>query len=55
MAVVERVIRHARSSGLLVVADAKRNDIGSTAEAYAAAWLAGEDPDAAPFAAESDC
>ncbi|MFQ5810726.1 MAG: orotidine-5'-phosphate decarboxylase [Armatimonadota bacterium] len=32
-------IRHAREAGLLVIADAKRNDIGSTAEAYAAAFL----------------
>ena len=35
------VIRKAQRLGLLVVADAKRNDIGSTAEAYAAAWLSG--------------
>jgi orotidine-5'-phosphate decarboxylase len=35
------VISHARSRGLLVLADGKRNDIGSTAEAYAAGWLAG--------------
>jgi orotidine-5'-phosphate decarboxylase len=47
------VIRHARSAGLLVIADAKRGDIGSTAEAYAAAWLAGENPDAAPYAADA--
>ncbi|MBX9789245.1 MAG: orotidine-5'-phosphate decarboxylase [Pirellulales bacterium] len=33
------VISHARSAGLLVIADAKRGDIGSTAEAYADAWL----------------
>lgn len=33
------VIAHARSKGLLVVLDGKRNDIGSTAEAYAAAYL----------------
>ncbi len=32
-------IQHAREAGLLVIADAKRNDIGSTAEAYAAAYL----------------
>ncbi|MGD8238591.1 MAG: orotidine-5'-phosphate decarboxylase [Armatimonadota bacterium] len=32
-------IRHARQAGLLVIADAKRNDIGSTAEAYADAFL----------------
>ena len=33
------VIAHARGAGLLVIADAKRGDIGSTAEAYADAWL----------------
>jgi len=47
------VIRYARNAGLLVICDAKRGDIGSTAEAYAAAYLAGEDPDAAPFAADA--
>lgn len=35
------VIAHARAKGLLVLADGKRGDIGSTAEAYAAGWLAG--------------
>jgi len=32
-------ISYAREKGLLVIADGKRNDIGSTAEAYAAAYL----------------
>lgn len=36
------VIDHARSRGLLVVIDAKRNDIGTTAEAYARGWLGPE-------------
>jgi orotidine-5'-phosphate decarboxylase len=53
MLALKRVIRHARSAGLVVIADAKRGDIGSTAEAYAAAWLAGDDPDSAPFAADA--
>ena len=48
-----RVIRRAREAGLIVICDAKRGDIGSTAEAYAAAYVAGEDPDAAPFAADA--
>lgn len=48
-----RVIRHARRAGLIVICDAKRGDIGSTAEAYARAYLAGADPDAAPFAADA--
>jgi orotidine-5'-phosphate decarboxylase len=34
--------RHARDSGLIVVIDGKRNDIGSTAEAYARAYLGGQ-------------
>jgi orotidine-5'-phosphate decarboxylase len=37
------VIEHARESGLLVILDGKRNDIGSTAEAYAEAYLAHAD------------
>ena len=34
-----RTVRHARAAGLLVIADAKRNDIGPTAVAYAEAFL----------------
>ena len=41
------LIREIRARGLPVIADAKRGDIGSTAEAYAAAWLGG------PFAADA--
>ncbi len=42
----EEVCAYARAAGLLVIADAKRGDIGSTARAYAAAFLEprGEDP-----------
>lgn len=32
-------VRYARSKGMLVIADGKRNDIGSTAEAYSTAFL----------------
>ncbi len=32
-------VAYAKSKGLLVIADGKRNDIGSTAEAYSAAFL----------------
>jgi len=39
IAVLEEVIREARSAGLLVIADAKRGDVGSTVAAYAEAWL----------------
>lgn len=40
----EQVCAYARAAGLLVIADAKRGDIGSTARAYAAAYLEGETP-----------
>jgi orotidine-5'-phosphate decarboxylase len=42
-AVLERTIGALRSAGVLVLADAKRGDIGSTMAAYAEAW-AGESP-----------
>ncbi|MBA2476551.1 MAG: orotidine-5'-phosphate decarboxylase [Actinobacteria bacterium] len=40
----EEVCAYARTAGLLVIADAKRGDIGHTARAYAAAYLGGEPP-----------
>ena len=40
---LERVCEAAAERGLLVIADAKRGDIGSTAQAYAEAWLAPRD------------
>ena len=36
---LEATVTHARAQGLLVIADAKRGDIASTATAYAQAWL----------------
>ena len=51
--VLARVIRRARDAGLIVICDAKRGDIGSTAEAYARGYLAGSDPDAAVWAADA--
>ncbi|MFI9502838.1 orotidine-5'-phosphate decarboxylase [Nocardia sp. NPDC052566] len=39
IAVLERTIGVLRASGTLVLADAKRGDIGSTMDAYARAWL----------------
>ncbi|XNQ56166.1 orotidine-5'-phosphate decarboxylase [Agrococcus sp. 1P02AA] len=36
---LERVLTDARAAGLLVIADAKRGDIGSTNAGYAEAWL----------------
>jgi len=43
------ILRFAREHGVLVIADAKRGDIGSTAEAYAAAFFGPE----APFACDA--
>lgn len=45
-AVLERTIAALRAAGVLVLADAKRGDIGSTMAAYAQAW-AGDGPLAA--------
>lgn len=38
-AALERVLAAAREADLIVIADAKRGDIGSTMDAYARAWL----------------
>src|ERR1700691_2382275 len=38
----ENTVRAAKQRGLLVIADGKRNDISSTAEAYANAYLGGD-------------
>lgn len=50
---LSRVIRYARQQGLIVICDAKRGDIGTTAEAYARAYLAGADPTAAPWQSDA--
>ncbi len=44
---LEKTIAYARKAGLYVILDAKRGDIGSTADAYARAYLgrSGEGPD----------
>jgi orotidine-5'-phosphate decarboxylase len=39
LAALESVIAAATSAGFVVIADAKRSDIGTTMEAYASAWL----------------
>lgn len=39
IAVLERLISEARAAGLVIIADAKRGDVGSTNEGYAQAWL----------------
>jgi orotidine-5'-phosphate decarboxylase len=43
-AALEEVMAAARAAGLLVIADAKRGDIGTTMDGYAAAWLAAGSP-----------
>ncbi len=40
MQALSNLIGSARNSGLVVIADAKRGDVGSTVAAYAEAWLA---------------
>jgi orotidine-5'-phosphate decarboxylase len=47
--VLELLTREARDAGLLVIADAKRGDIGTTMDAYLDAWLGKN----APFFADS--
>jgi orotidine-5'-phosphate decarboxylase len=49
VAVLAAVLADAREAGLLVLLDVKRGDIGSTMDAYAAAYLA----DGAPLAADA--
>ncbi|HWH06169.1 MAG TPA: orotidine-5'-phosphate decarboxylase [Gaiellaceae bacterium] len=51
IAALERVCGYARDAGVLVLADGKRGDIGSTARAYAAAYL--EPRDGAPALADA--
>jgi orotidine-5'-phosphate decarboxylase len=43
-AALEDVLAAARAAGLLVIGDAKRGDIGSTNDGYAAAWLRAGSP-----------
>ncbi len=44
MIALGEVIQHARAAGLIVITDGKRNDIGSTATAYADAYLGQSSP-----------
>jgi orotidine-5'-phosphate decarboxylase len=44
MAELERLVADATAAGLIVIADAKRGDIDSTAAAYADAWLGAASP-----------
>lgn len=43
-AALERTLADARSAGLLVIADVKRGDLGTSSEAYAQAWLGAGSP-----------
>lgn len=47
--VLERLFSDARDADIMIVADAKRGDIGSTNDGYAQAWLS----DASPLAADA--
>jgi orotidine-5'-phosphate decarboxylase len=49
LAELERLVSLARAAGLVVINDAKRGDIDTTAQAYADAWLG----DASPLAADA--
>lgn len=49
IAVLERVLADLRAAGVLAILDVKRGDIGSTMDAYAAAYLS----DGAPLAADA--
>ena len=51
MVALGRVIDYARSQGLLVILDGKRNDIGTTAAAYAEGFLGA--PPASPWGADA--
>lgn len=44
IAMLERVVAYAHERGVIVLLDGKRNDIGSTAEAYARAYLSPDSP-----------
>lgn len=44
LAVLEALVARAAADGVLIVADAKRGDIGSTMKAYADAWLGSSSP-----------
>ena len=51
MVALGHVISHARQAGLLVILDGKRNDIGTTATAYAKGYLGG--PPLSPWGADA--
>jgi len=50
LAAFEEVCAYARAAGLVILVDGKRGDIGSTARAYAAAYLEPREEDGEPLA-----
>lgn len=56
MEMLQRTIRYAKSKGFFVIADIKRGDIGSTASAYAEAWLSGTEVEGERYRVfDADC
>lgn len=57
MLAFEKTVEYAKQNGLLVIVDAKRNDIGNTAKAYSNAFLGRVDlfGEKVPSPAELDC
>ena len=54
--VLHRTIKYAKEKGLYIILDVKRNDIGSTAEAYSRAYLGKAEADGEEFdACPTDC
>ncbi len=51
MKALQETIAYAKAKGMFVITDGKRNDIGSTMQAYAAAWLGETDVDGEKLAA----
>ena len=41
---LERVLHDAREAGLLIIADVKRGDLGTSVDAYGAGWLGADSP-----------
>ena len=53
IACLKTLMRHAQDIGFIVILDAKRGDIGSTADHYAAAWLEDTDADEHPLGVDA--
>lgn len=56
MGALYKTVSYAKKRGMYVILDAKRGDIGSTAEAYSAGWLGKTQIDGSDYAmCEADC